>query len=93
MADKYYCKKCGRDRSSISSLTSNSCPKGGSCEPYDGPIQSKYYCRKCGRDRSSISSLTSNSCPKGAVVNLMKEVKKANMYARNVGGTGVQSHH
>ncbi|MBB5217960.1 Zn finger protein HypA/HybF involved in hydrogenase expression [Treponema rectale] len=66
----YYCKYCGSKASSISSLTSGSCPKHpngwckGNHEPYQGNEQKNYYCEYCGSKASSISSLTSGSCPK-----------------------------
>lgn len=66
----YYCKYCGSKASSISSLTSGSCPKHpngwckGNHEPYQGNEKKNYYCEYCGAKASSISSLTSGSCPK-----------------------------
>ena len=63
----YYCKYCGRKYSSISTLTSFSCPNhpngSGKHEPYQGREKQKYYCEYCGRGYSSISTLTSFSCP------------------------------
>ena len=63
----YYCKYCGRKYSSISSLTSSSCPnhpnRSGRHEPYQGSEKQNYYCEYCGRKYSSISTLTSSSCP------------------------------
>jgi DNA-directed RNA polymerase subunit RPC12/RpoP len=65
MADKFYCKKCGRQFASLSSLVNTSCLKGGKCESYEGPVQPKYLCKKCGREFSSLSSLVNTSCLKG----------------------------
>ena len=63
----YYCKYCGRKYSSISMLTSCSCPNhpngSGRHSPYQGDEKSSYYCKYCGRKYSSISMLTSCSCP------------------------------
>jgi len=33
MADKIYCKKCGKESSSISGLVGAACRNGGKCEP------------------------------------------------------------
>ncbi len=63
----YYCKYCGRKYSSISMLTSCSCPnhpnRSGRHELYQGSEKQNYYCEYCGRKYSSISMLTSCSCP------------------------------
>ena len=67
MSEKVYCKYCGDERSSISSLTSFSCsknPEGKYHVPYEGSEKSKYECKYCGDERSSISSLTNGSCSK-----------------------------
>lgn len=70
MAQKFYCKNCGYSSSSVSSLTSSSCPKHplgpnkGKHELYEGSEKSQYTCKYCGYKSSSISSLTSSSCPK-----------------------------
>jgi len=72
---RYYCKHCGRDASSVSSLVSGFCirhPDGankGKHVLYEGGEKSRYTCRNCGRDSSSLSSLTSAFCirhPDGA---------------------------
>ena len=72
---RYYCKYCGRDTSSVQSLTSASClrhPDGankGKHALYEGEEKSRYTCRNCGRDSSSLSSLVSAFClrhPDGA---------------------------
>ena len=67
MSEKFYCKYCGTERSSVSSLTSGSCsksPEGKYHVPYEGGAKDKYACKYCGTERSSISSLTSGSCSK-----------------------------
>ena len=67
MSEKYYCKWCGREYSSLSSLTQGSCgrnPKGRYHEPYEGGEKARYYCKWCGREYSSLSSLTQGSCGK-----------------------------
>ena len=65
----YYCEYCGGKYSSISSLTSNSCPRypyggTGRHKLYEGSEKSQYYCKYCGQGYSSISNLTSNTCPR-----------------------------
>jgi len=71
----FYCEHCGTKRSSVSSLTSGSCPRHplgsnkGRHKLYEGSEKSQYTCKYCGTNRSSISSLTSGSCsrhPDGA---------------------------
>ena len=73
MANKVYCKWCGTDRSSVSSLVNaGSCSKSPTKqhEAFDGEEQSKYYCEFCGTDRSSISSLVNaGSCSKSPTKN------------------------
>ncbi len=67
MAEKFYCKWCGQNFSSVSSLTANSCsrnPEGKKHELYEGSEKSQYTCKFCGQKFSSISSLTANSCSK-----------------------------
>ena len=67
MSQKFYCKYCGTERSSVSSLTNGSCsksPEGKYHVPYEGGEKSRYACKYCGDERSSISSLTSGSCYK-----------------------------
>ena len=61
----FYCRKCGREHSSLYSLTSSPCSKGGYDEPYEGRESGPYHCRKCGREHSSLYSLTSSPCSKG----------------------------
>ncbi|MBX3741022.1 MAG: hypothetical protein KF712_08530 [Akkermansiaceae bacterium] len=67
---RYYCKYCGRDTSSVQSLTSASCPRHpdgaskGKHALYEGEEKSRYTCKNCGRDSSSLSSLVSASCPR-----------------------------
>jgi DNA-directed RNA polymerase subunit RPC12/RpoP len=66
----FYCEYCGAKYSSVSSLTSNSCPKHplgsnkGKHKLYEGSEKAQYTCKYCGAKYSTISSLTSNSCPK-----------------------------
>lgn len=68
MAEKYYCKWCGQNYSSVSSLTAGSCahnPDGKKHELYEGSEKPQYTCKCCGQKYSSISSLTAGSCSKG----------------------------
>jgi hypothetical protein len=64
----YFCKYCGRETSSVSSLTSGTChrhpdgPNKGKHALYEGDEKSKYTCKNCGRDASSLSALTSGTC-------------------------------
>lgn len=63
----FYCKHCGVSKSTVSSLTSNSCnknPDGNRHELYEGSEKEDYTCKYCGVKKSSISSLVSNSCNK-----------------------------
>ena len=67
MYQKFYCKYCGHERSSVSGLTGGSCsknPEGKYHVPYEGSQKSKYACKYCGHERSSISGLTGGSCSK-----------------------------
>ena len=67
MSEKFYCKYCGHERSSVSGLTGGSCsknPEGKYHVPYEGDEKSKYACKYCGHERSSISGLTGGSCSK-----------------------------
>ena len=67
MAQNFYCEYCGAKYSSISFLTSGSCPNHpdgkGRHKPYKGDEKSQYSCKYCGAKYSSISFLTSGSCP------------------------------
>jgi DNA-directed RNA polymerase subunit RPC12/RpoP len=64
MAEKFYCKKCGRPYPSVFALTSASCQRdsGKRCELYEGSEKTQYTCKKCGRPYPSIFSLTGASC-------------------------------
>jgi hypothetical protein len=67
MAEKFYCKWCGMNYSSVVSLTNNSCsknPNGKKHELYEGSEKSQYTCKYCGQKYSSLVSLTNNSCSK-----------------------------
>ena len=67
MAQKFYCKWCGTNYSSVSSLTSghrSRNPEGKYHELYEGAEKSQYTCKFCGAKYSSLSSLTSGSCSK-----------------------------
>jgi len=62
----FYCKWCGGQYSSVSSLTANSCsknPEGNKHALDEGSEKSQYTCKCCGK-YSSLSSLTANSCSK-----------------------------
>ena len=67
MAQNFYCEYCGAKYSSISFLTSGSCPNHpdgkGKHKLYEGSEKSQYSCKYCGAKYSSISFLTSGSCP------------------------------
>jgi DNA-directed RNA polymerase subunit RPC12/RpoP len=64
----YFCKHCGAEFSSISSLTGNWCsrhplgPGKGKHVLYEGSSKSQYACKFCGSTFSSLSSLTGNWC-------------------------------
>lgn len=60
----FYCKKCGQEYSSLSSLTSAWCSRGSNehCVPYEGHEHGSYHCKKCGQEYSSLRSLTNAWC-------------------------------
>ncbi|TLM88435.1 hypothetical protein FDY95_24035 [Hymenobacter jeollabukensis] len=66
----FYCKHCGGKQSSISMLTSITCPRHplgankGKHALYEGSEKSQYACKNCGSKQSSISMLTSITCPR-----------------------------
>lgn len=66
----YYCKYCGTKNSSISGLTTNSCPRHplgankGKHVLYEGSEKPKYSCKYCGTSNAAISGLTTNNCPR-----------------------------
>ena len=71
----YYCKHCGAKASTISGLTSASCPRHpsgankGKHVLYEGGEKSQYDCKYCGKSASTIANLTASSCqrhPAGA---------------------------
>lgn len=67
MADKFYCKWCGNNSSSVSSLISKTCsrnPEGKKHALYEGSEKAQYTCKYCGLKFSSLTSLTSKSCSK-----------------------------
>ena len=67
MSEKFYCKWCGQNYTSVSSLASVSCsknPEGKKHELYEGSEKSQYTCKYCGQKYSSIFLLTANSCSK-----------------------------
>ena len=61
MAEKYYCKHCGSDFSSISRMkeSQHRCSKSptGFHEPYGGIERDRYPCAYCGSEFSSISRM------------------------------------
>ncbi|HUH18038.1 hypothetical protein [Albibacterium sp.] len=64
----FYCEHCGSKYSSVSSLTSGTCPRHpngpskGKHELYEGSEKPQYTCKFCGSKYSSIVSLTSGTC-------------------------------
>ena len=69
MSEKYYCKWCGKEGSSIRNLTLNSCDKNPNSkyhEPYEGGEKARYCCKWCGKEGSSIRNLTLNYCNKNS---------------------------
>ncbi len=66
----FYCEYCGQRHSSVTSLTSGSCPKHplgahkGKHKLYEGGEKTKYTCKYCGTTHSSIAILTSSTCPR-----------------------------
>ena len=66
----YYCANCGYKTTSVSSLTSLSCPRHpngpnkGKHVLYEGSEKSQYVCKYCGYKAGQISTLTSLSCPR-----------------------------
>lgn len=70
MSQKFYCKYCGTNATSVSNLTLTSCPRHpngphkGKHVLYEGSEKSQYTCRYCGTHASSISNLVVPSCPR-----------------------------
>lgn len=70
MAQNFYCEYCGSRYNSISSLTSNPCPRHpdghhkGRHKLYEGSEKTQYFCKYCGSKYNSISNLTANYCSK-----------------------------
>jgi DNA-directed RNA polymerase subunit RPC12/RpoP len=64
----YYCKYCGRQASSDSSLTNIPCqrhPAGsnkGKHALYEGSEKSRYTCKNCDREFLNLIALTSSIC-------------------------------
>lgn len=64
----YYCKYCGRQASSVNSLTSSICqrhptgPNKGKHALYEGSEKSRYTCKNCGREFLNLLALTSSIC-------------------------------
>ena len=67
-SERFTCKYCGREESSVFSLTSGQCRKSsnGHHVPYEGEAKRKYCCKYCGREESSIFSLTCGQCRKSS---------------------------
>lgn len=68
MAQNFYCEYCGAKYSSISFLTSGSCPNHpdgrGKHKLYEGGEKSEYFCKYCGTKNKSLQSLTNGYCPR-----------------------------
>lgn len=68
MSPTYRCKYCGKQASSVQSLTSSSClrhpagPGKGRHVPYEGDEKTAYECKYCGKRFTSIASMTANMC-------------------------------
>ncbi len=63
----FYCKWCGRNYSSVSSLVQGACglnPEGKKHVLYEGGEKSQYTCKLCGRNYPKLSSLVQGSCSK-----------------------------
>ena len=72
---RFYCVNCGKDFSSVRSLTMSPCqqhPLGsfkGNHILYEGSEKSTYTCKYCGKQFSTIRNMTWSPClnhPKGA---------------------------
>lgn len=66
-SQKYFCKYCGSEYSSISKLTFHRCsfnPHGKNHALYEGSEKEQYACKYCGSEYSSISKLTFHHCSK-----------------------------
>ena len=67
--EKFYCKYCGFESSSLRGLLLNDCvlhPAGrfnGKHEVYEGVKGGKYYCTYCGKESTSIRGLVLQLCP------------------------------
>ncbi len=65
MAERFYCKWCGQNFSSVSSLANGRCfknPEGEKHGLYEGSEKSQYTCKFCGQKFSSLTSLTNGTC-------------------------------
>lgn len=64
----YYCKYCGTQRPSVTSLASGTCPRHpsgshkGRHALYEGSAKERYICKFCGTERPAISSLVAGTC-------------------------------
>ena len=61
----FYCKKCGHEYSSLSSLTNSWCFQTNNkekCQLYEGHEHGPYHCKVCGHEYFSLSSLTNSWC-------------------------------
>ena len=67
--EKFYCKYCGFESSSLRGLLLNDCvlhPAGrfnGKHEVYEGVKGGKYYCNYCGKESTSIRGLVLQLVP------------------------------
>jgi len=66
--EKFICKFCGVEFSSVSSMIGCVCPRHengphkGFHAPYEGDIKQRYTCKYCGVTAASINRLTAGSC-------------------------------
>ena len=61
---KFYCKCCGMEFTSIRNLTSNSCFNNPSKKHqlFEGELSDIYYCNCCGQEFNNLRNLTANHC-------------------------------
>lgn len=68
MGTVYRCKYCGKQATSVQSLTSSACirhpngPGKGRHMPYEGDDKTEFVCKYCGKIFSSIASMSANFC-------------------------------
>jgi len=66
MADKYYCKYCDQQFSSVIALTNLGCSRSPTKKHvlYEGTEKSQYICKHCGQKFRGIVNMVNATCHK-----------------------------